>query len=350
METRRFSITNGVIALCLLSSWGGVRAQSHVTLYGVLDTAINYQSKSPQDKGAQIGLLEGAINNSMWGILGEEDVGGGYRVQFKLESGIVLPTGAIGNSNGNLFGRNAYVGIDGPIGTIRAGVQYSPFLLATYDTDGQGLSDQASTIVPYVNHIGISGIFTSNIVTYTTPELAGFTGSFMFGFGGVAGHFGAGKQESFSLKYKTHGLLAEIAYLDVNDQNGSAAQQGRLAGVSYVWRGLTVAAGFTNYRMPTATTIKDVNVYHVGATYLITPDIEVVGGVTASRDQDNSDNKSMLYGLGTRYYLSKRTTLYAQAGLVHNQGTIGTGVNVEMPQGLPAGTTVGVNFGIDHSF
>ncbi|MGQ7932522.1 porin [Paraburkholderia sediminicola] len=339
---------SGLLAVSALSD-----AQSNVTLYGDADAGLYYQSKTPKDQGSTFQFMDSGMYNSDFGIEGTEDLGGGMHAGFKLESGYQSSNGAIGNSNGGLFGRNAYVELGGNFGTARAGVQYSPFFMAVVYTDPRGFPDQASGQIPYLNNFGIAGLFTSDVVTYTTPSLAGFVGSVMFGPGGVAGNFKAGKQESFSLRYKGRGLDAELGYLDINDATGATAQQGRMAGASYTWAALKVSAAIVNYRMPTSTAIRNVYVYSGGLSYNFTPAFIANAGVYFSRDQDNSANRSTLGGLGVLYLLSKRTSVYAQIGVVNNKGIMGTGLNSEGTGtlfGFPAGTTTGVNVGIDHRF
>ncbi|MFP3615972.1 porin, partial [Paraburkholderia sp. SIMBA_050] len=72
---------------------------------------------------------------SRWGLKGAEDLGGGLKAVFNLESGVNLQNGAFADS-GRLFNRAAYVGLQSPYGTVTLGRQKTPLfdLLAdTYD-------------------------------------------------------------------------------------------------------------------------------------------------------------------------------------------------------------------------
>ena len=67
-------------------------------------------------------------NASRWGMRGEEDMGGGLKAFFQLESGFNIDTGAATNNfgqgpgpNGSLFNRESFAGITTGIGTLRAG-------------------------------------------------------------------------------------------------------------------------------------------------------------------------------------------------------------------------------------
>jgi len=48
--------------------------------------------------------------NSKWGLRGNEDLGGGMGATFWLENGFNVSTGKL-NNGGDLFGRQAYVGL-----------------------------------------------------------------------------------------------------------------------------------------------------------------------------------------------------------------------------------------------
>ena len=67
-------------------------AQSGVTLYGVIDTALTYQTNSNPAGDAQIGLQqggEGFLSGSRFGLRGVEDLGGGVKAGFVLENGLL---------------------------------------------------------------------------------------------------------------------------------------------------------------------------------------------------------------------------------------------------------------------
>ncbi|MEB0178335.1 porin, partial [Undibacterium sp. CCC3.4] len=68
----------------------------------------------------------GGMNTSRLGFRGNEDLGGGLKAIWQLEGGVILDTGT---SDGDLFGRQANVGLQGDFGRIVAGRSYS----TTYD-------------------------------------------------------------------------------------------------------------------------------------------------------------------------------------------------------------------------
>src|SRR5471032_1886319 len=136
----RVGVVLGLMGACALGATQGAQAQSSVTLYGVLDASVLYTNKTLNTTNGQSGPHQYSFNDcgvsgSHFGLRGVEDLGGGMRAIFQLESGISIANGALSNSNGNLFGRQAWVGIDSQYGTVKAGLQFSPFFLAAYDFD-----------------------------------------------------------------------------------------------------------------------------------------------------------------------------------------------------------------------
>ncbi len=89
------SLLTMALALALPTAY----AQSSVTLYGIVDVGIeNLDVGSVDATRLQSGISAG----SRWGIRGSEDLGGGYRAVFTLESRIEVDTGSVTN-NGALY-------------------------------------------------------------------------------------------------------------------------------------------------------------------------------------------------------------------------------------------------------
>jgi Outer membrane protein (porin) len=72
---------------------GVVRAQSSVTLYGILDTGLQYLSGMPQKH--LVSMESGDLVPSRWGVKGTEELGGGTSVIFQLESGFSSTNGVL---------------------------------------------------------------------------------------------------------------------------------------------------------------------------------------------------------------------------------------------------------------
>ncbi|MDN7179488.1 porin [Caballeronia sp. SEWSISQ10-4 2] len=352
--------TLGMIGICMLSIAPYARAQSSVTLYGIVDGSLLYTSKTIDsttggNAGRQLSFSSGGVSSSRFGLKGSEDLGGGLHAIFTLESGINLGTGAIGDSNGNVFGRQAWVGLDGGFGTLKAGLQYSPFFIATYGSDSRGISQFGSGLITYLDSVLVTGLFNPNAVSYTTPDIYGLQGSVMAALGGSAGTYQAGRQYSAAATYHNGPLALDMAYYSGN-AGGSAASipvastlafEGRTVGGSYTFGNLTVKASFALYKVAGSF---DSRVYSGGVAYTVTPALNLNAGVWVTRDGNNTNNHSILAATGAQYSLSKATMVYAQAGFVNNHGSMDTGLAVNGALYGTQGTTVGVEAGIRHMF
>lgn len=136
-----------------------VCAQSSITLYGSLDTSIEVTNPGA---GYVARMDSGAYRGSCWGVRGSEDLAGGTRLLFELESGF-------SSADGTLFNRQAWIGVGGrPWETVRAGRQYSPIYIpfkGHLDAFGAGTIasglDNLSKITPY----------ESDAITYLSPNI-----------------------------------------------------------------------------------------------------------------------------------------------------------------------------------
>ncbi|KWH51535.1 porin [Burkholderia sp. AU39826] len=232
-----------------------VYAQSSVTLYGVVDTGIVYQNNQ-SSLGATSGghsavkFASGIWNGNRFGLLGSEDLGGGTKVIFKLESGFNLNTGGQQYANA-LFGRQSYVGVaNTSFGTLTAGRQYtsyytmlSPYSPTTWLTGyfGAHPGDLDSLDTNYR---------ANNSLVYTSPKLHGFTFSGSYSIGGVPGSLNSGSTWSVGAQYQAGpmGIAAAVQRVNNSTPGGgvwgadSTTTSGGQVGVSSVTNGYQTAA------------------------------------------------------------------------------------------------------------
>ena len=99
-------------ALAVLGVFAGSAMAADVTLYGALDTGFEYfhkkttQYDGSSEKSDTFDMQTGWDTGNRWGLKGSEDLGNGYKVSFKLESGFNGDDGTMGQSS-RLFGREA---------------------------------------------------------------------------------------------------------------------------------------------------------------------------------------------------------------------------------------------------
>ena len=109
---RTFDVTRAaVVAATAFAATAPAFAQSSVTLYGIVDDSIVYQSSqtslgSTSGGRSNVKTASGIWAGSRFGLKGGEDLGGGTRAIFQLESGFNINNGAQQYTNA-MFGRQA---------------------------------------------------------------------------------------------------------------------------------------------------------------------------------------------------------------------------------------------------
>src|SRR5580698_8030401 len=219
-------------------------AQSSVTLYGVIDSGLLYQSTSAAtflphapNLGHVYQLKDGGIFSSFWGIKGSEDIGGGYRINFKLQGVFNSMSGKFGLSDTPgttaIFNQFATIGASGPFGTIDMGRQIIPMIYAMAETDVRGAQYFGSILTAWLGvnqaagwpgtstNAAIGALYDSNAVVYNSPKFYGASLALEYAPGGVAGQFQGGTRESAVLKYSNYGLNLAAAYYNGHDTNPS---------------------------------------------------------------------------------------------------------------------------------
>jgi GBP family porin len=208
-----------IVAAAAIALFSGESyAQSSVTLYGVIDTALIYGNNMATGKPGQgspgVEMDSGGTHASRWGLQGTEDLGGGLSAIFRLEDGFSSANGKLSNS-GVLFGRQAYVGLSSQTyGTITVGRQYS-FMsqwLSTLSAEGRGWGGNLASH-PFDNDDMIRHQSIQNSVRYESPTFRGLTVGTMYGFSNDAGQFSNNDNGPVSLV---------ASYLQINRSAGAS--------------------------------------------------------------------------------------------------------------------------------
>jgi predicted porin len=191
--------------LCLLTGAGvgmlsanhAVQAQTNVQVYGLVDTYIGSIKRSDQPMATSV-INGGGTATSFWGIRGTEDLGGGLKAIFVLESFFQPDTGTQGrNATDPLFSKDSFVGLSGKFGQITAGRHTIPLFNAMIAGNPFGGSLQFSPLMlqswlpTYGRNVAADSKW-DNSVQYSTPVMAGFKSTLIVGSGETAGHNGNG--------------------------------------------------------------------------------------------------------------------------------------------------------------
>ena len=319
-----------LIALAVLASTGAM-AQSSVTLYGVVD--VNLQS-AKSDGLRQTRLQSGGVSGSRFGLKGMEDLGGGLKALFVLESGFNADTGS-NRTPGSIFDRQSYVGLAGGFGEIRLGNTTT-----AYDDVSITTNPVFDSILSPANLVWAQSYNSrpGNTIYYVSPSFGGLTvaGSYSLGENKTSttndkGVAAANVQYSggpvyFSIAYQ-ESKKADVAYnaalVTFNNITGAptAAQNATFAAAGSASRKDTLVQGsydlgvaklLAAYNRNVAADNTKSNQYQIGVDVPVGAALVVSGGYAYSKDKLDgvSGNKRSAIGIGASYSLSKRTSIY----------------------------------------
>ncbi len=244
---------------------------SSVAVYGLADVGFNHVSGLKQGTVTQVasGIMEG----SRWGLRGNEELGGGMRTIFTLESRFETDTGQISNTpasgaqvpdrfntaslmglapdaqpavslvaaalgsklgvnniDKNLFDRQAFMGLVTPYGAITAGRQYTPghLVAATFDSmhteSGLAMGQLVSVPLSFT-------IRSSNALQYGA-QIGGFTFAAMAALGEAAGSNSANRLLGALAIYKGAGFSVGAGYNTQRNELGEKALTNAILGAS----------------------------------------------------------------------------------------------------------------------
>src|SRR5690606_18833277 len=140
-------------------------ALAQVTVYGLIDLSI----ENVKGTDSVTRVSSDNYNSSRLGFRGVEDLGGGLKAKFVLESGLNADTGVGGSSN-RFFRRSSCIGLEGGVGEIRLGRQDSSLgaIVANTSIIGGQPYDEAAIASTF----GASAYRRiDNAITYLTPKL-----------------------------------------------------------------------------------------------------------------------------------------------------------------------------------
>lgn len=269
-----------------------VSGPTTVTLYGLVDAGVTHVTGLKAGSVTQVasGIMEG----SRWGLKGNEDLGGGYRAIFTLESRVEadtgsnqnrpisgaqlsdrfsnrallglptdaqlgLPTGTlqgavtaigaqlanefgvnVGAEGNRLFDRQAFVGLITPFGAVLAGRQYTPAYetFGTYDIMATQSALSAGQIVAFP---AVFEIRTSNALAYRIQQ-GGMSGSLMYAAGEKAGDAGKGRLIGINVNYKNDAFSVGAGFNTKNNELGQKSLTSAVIGASMNFGSSTVSS------------------------------------------------------------------------------------------------------------
>ncbi|VVD97272.1 porin [Pandoraea terrigena] len=386
-------VLNGTVVATALLASVHAHAQGGVTLYGLIDTGVDWESHAATAPGQtsapgsaiRMTSLSSALP-SRWGLRGKEDLGSGLSAIFELESGFAPNSGTLQNGN-RIFGRSAWVGIESPYGTVRVGRQINmtyvalmkstvlgPALYSLAALDPYLPNSRSDNTLSYFNdfhHFVMGATYSTGRDAQSSAGSAAVNGGATYNPGAtncpgsVAGSPTSCRQITALAGYWGPEFGLQLVYDELRGGPGalpgsvsfdpsmplllsSASQKTTRYMVSgYAQLGDLSFRGGAIHRMTAATMDYQTNIFYIGASYMVAPDVELDGEISriTTTDQKNAN----YYVMRATYLLSKRTSIYTMLGFMQNNSRASYAVGAGYFTVAGAKQT-GVLFGVQQRF
>jgi predicted porin len=354
MKTRLSRV--GLLALAA----AGAQAQqtSSVQLFGLADIGVQYLKADGVGKRWLVN--SDGNTSSRLGVRGTEDLGGGLKVGFWLESAVSVDDGTSGATSSNnkdsisgglTWGRRATVQLSGNWGELRLGRDYVPSFgnlttsMHPFGTNGVGSSGLMFYPVPANGTTARTNVRASNSIGYFLPA----------GLGGVYAHLMLALGEQGDGPTRKDGQLQGIRIGWRNEVfNASAAtSRTRYATGNYTQTNVGAAWQLGPVKLmglwgQNKVGITKTTARMVGGQWQVGPQGEVRFAYTTLGAKGVASAARHM-ALGYVHDLSKRTALYGNVARIDNKGS-GLRFNVGMATTVPGGNSSGVEAGVRHSF
>ena len=336
-----------LIALAALASTTAF-AQSTVTLSGNVKAGLaqtKYSGGTPA--GSATGLADGS---SRFILSGSEDLGGGLRANFQVDTRFRIDDNGGAPTASPLAGGATFIGLAGNFGNLQIGKLDTHYCLGSdqHGTRATALQASSCALLGFVNGGGATAAIANtsrsvNVTRYTSPSMSGLTfqGSYSTNFAGpegVVGKTSGGNATHLQANYAAGPLTAGVSVWQAKgeDQTATAVRTGQKATTVAVNYNLGVAtlgltwdksaqraaaanvAAFTDTER-TVTSIP-VTVPMGAGTVLFTYS---KAGNTKTGSTTNANTGATLVSVGYDYALSKRTTVGVSYAKLDNKAAAG---------------------------
>lgn len=342
-----------MLPLLALSFCTYASAQSQVTLYGIIDTNIEYVNNVPKEGGGKANLLRmsnSGLQGPRVGFRGAEDLGGGLKAIFTLEHGFNSDTGTQADAT-KFFNRGAFIGFESKQHRVTLGRQYTSIFDSLLFISPLAYAGAYEPFSPLLGNLR-----NDNSVKYRL-NLGSVQAQAHYAFGEQTTSKSANAAWGGFVSYINSGLNATLTVDQQNgaDVKGAHSRSRKVAAAAgyQLNQALRLSAGYRwgeNKTDAGVIALRD-DFWWLGANY------QVSGPLTlnVAYYQDNVKKRN---GVGDQpttrqvtvqgiYALSKRTDLYAAASHARNAG-----LNFAQLSTLAAGAKnqSGVSMGIRHRF
>lgn len=347
-----FAKKNLVAAAALMALVGA--AQADVKIYGSAEASFgSFETAHATNTSNRVTAVEsGNMMTSFIGFSGSEDLGGGLKAEFALETFVGFDKGNNITNNANQFwSRTSNVALSGGFGKVALGQYDNPLFTSGYTYNPFGSSMPFSPTMRHLNYIGqttatvaaspaIAGAGVGfdtgwiNSITYESPNLSGFS---FVGQAALKESNAANTKNSYALAgtYATGPFGATLTY--VKSGYTPAGTTGATVvtyggdekiidfGISYDFGPVKLFGQYTDIKEDTnasanfgaGTADNKDRIYQVGVTVPVSEKGSILASYGELKHEIKSgisaglEAKDRVFSLGYDHFLSKRTDVYA---------------------------------------
>ena len=329
-----------LLAMAMVSAFAAPAFAQNVEVYGVVDVGVQQVDNGTTNV---VDMKSGGQSESRLGFKGGENLGGGLKAEFVLETGVDLTNGA---QDGTLFGRQSWVGLSSEsMGSVRLGRQLTSGYNTAYAVDPfkLGMAGNAGEVLggaTLEKHL-------DKAVTYVSPSMGGFKGEVQYGFGGSEKE-SDNRTLTLSGSYTAGPLMVAALRGTKNLNDGLDAKKTEtMIGGTYDLQKVKLHAAWSESKLEE----KSFGIDDKTKSYLlgVSAPVGVSGTVMASWNHNKVDNladsSTDMYSVGYSHVLSKRTNVYASYSYTNNDN------NAWLSGAVEGGKDVNkVGVGVRHSF
>jgi predicted porin len=347
-----------LVAAAAAAATGAQAQTGSVQVFGLFDVGVQMLKSSGSDRRFLVN--SDGNTSSRFGVRGTEDLGGGLKAGFWLESAVSPDDGTSGAtstnnkdsvSGGLTWGRRATLQLSGPWGELRLGRDYVPSFgnlttsMHPFGTNGVGSSGLMFYPVPAGGTTARTNVRASNSIGYFTPAtLGGFYSHFMLALGeqGPGATRKDGQLQGLRLGWRNEAFNVSAANSRTRYATGDYTQSN--VGMAYQWGPAKLMALWGQNKVGLTRT----RAVMVGTQWQVSAQGEIRFAYTQLNARNVASDATHV-ALGYVHDLSKRTALYGNVARIDNKPP-GVRFNVGLAPTVPGGDSGGVEVGVRHSF
>lgn len=386
-------IIKAIGAAALLSSVAGTATadvviaeteKTKISMFGILDVGLLYQSNPSVEGEEDLTMETSGLRQSVFGFKGARQLDGSTSAFFNLEAHFDLDSGmfhgsgdAAGEADDSsgtlLFRRQANIGLIGDWGTVIAGRQYGPALLAHIGTEARVFKEQFSNLYAWAysqlfstvndsaseagrNTNNDVGIFFKNAIQYRN-NINGVDFGVLYSFGGQEGSSKNGDVIAVGASYGTGPVTLSGSYQVMSDQDtGKDVVESFGVGAAYNMGAVDLKVNFLNTENHDAlgNEILDVDALGFGVDYKWSDKNSMTVAYYINEDNtpaEDATTKSLV--VSNEFTMGESTTLYTALAYVDadDMSTISQYATSIVAAPAPAGEkTTLINVGVNFAF